>query len=169
MFTSTTQTLPPSASRGLSTERLALNPTTVGLAQAELEEVTFDYMQNYEQFGTDVAECLGIQWMLADMATDIQGARLLVHDAAVLLEAAGRLQNGERASIACSMVRCFAGDTAVRHSYNVVQTFGCSGYIRGYEAEHLYRDARIMQIYEGTNQIQRTIVARDLIANGASV
>jgi alkylation response protein AidB-like acyl-CoA dehydrogenase len=97
------------------------------------------------------------------MATDIHAARLLVHDAAERLEA------GERASIACSMAKCFAGDTAVKHSANAVQIFGGSGYIRGYEVERLYRDAKITQIYEGTNQIQRTIVARDLIANGATL
>jgi alkylation response protein AidB-like acyl-CoA dehydrogenase len=101
--------------------------------------------------------------MLADMAKDIQAARLLVHDAAA------RLESGERASIACSMAKCFAGDTAVKHSANAVQIFGGSGYIRGYEVERLYRDAKITQIYEGTNQIQRTIIARDLIANGASL
>jgi alkylation response protein AidB-like acyl-CoA dehydrogenase len=67
------------------------------------------------------------------------------------------------------MAKCFAGDTAVKHSANAVQIFGGSGYIRGYEVERLYRDAKITQIYEGTNQIQRTIIARDLIANGASL
>ena len=64
------------------------------------------------------------------------------------------------------MAKCFAVDTAVKHSANAVQIFGGSGYIRGFEVE-LYRDAKITQIYEGTNQIQRTIVARDLIAKGA--
>ena len=62
----------------------------------------------------------------------------------------------------CSIAKCFAGDCAVTHTANAVQVFGCSGYIRGFEVERLYRDAKITQIYEGTNQIQRTIIARDI-------
>lgn len=142
--------------------RVGIAALAVGIAQAGLE-AALDYAQTRKQFGSHIAEFQGIQWMLADMATDIQAARLLVHDAAARLEA------GERASIACSMAKCFAGDTAVKHSANAVQIFGGSGYIRGYEVERLYRDAKITQIYEGTNQIQRTIVARDLIANGATL
>ncbi|NVH74094.1 acyl-CoA dehydrogenase [Paraburkholderia sp. JPY432] len=142
--------------------RVGIAALAVGIAQAGLE-AALDYAQTRKQFGSHLAEFQGVQWMLADMATDIQAARLLVHDAAE------RLQNGERASIACSMAKCFAGDTAVKHSANAVQIFGGSGYIRGYEVERLYRDAKITQIYEGTNQIQRTIVARDLINHGASL
>jgi alkylation response protein AidB-like acyl-CoA dehydrogenase len=142
--------------------RVGIAALAVGIAQAGLE-AALDYAQTRKQFGSHIAEFQGIQWMLADMATDIQAARLLVHDAAERLEA------GERASIACSMAKCFAGDTAVKHSANAVQIFGGSGYIRGYEVERLYRDAKITQIYEGTNQVQRTIVARDLIANGATL
>jgi alkylation response protein AidB-like acyl-CoA dehydrogenase len=142
--------------------RVGIAALAVGIAQAGLE-AALDYAQTRKQFGSHIAEFQGIQWMLADMATDIHAARLLVHDAAERLEA------GERASIACSMAKCFAGDTAVKHSANAVQIFGGSGYIRGYEVERLYRDAKITQIYEGTNQIQRTIVARDLIANGATL
>jgi alkylation response protein AidB-like acyl-CoA dehydrogenase len=140
--------------------RVGIAALAVGIAQAGLE-AALDYAQTRKQFGSHLAGFQGIQWMLADMAKDIQAARLLV------LDAAGRLQRGERASIACSIAKCFAGDTAVRHSANAVQIFGGSGYIRGYEVERLYRDAKITQIYEGTNQIQRTIIARDLIANGA--
>ncbi|MFM0304822.1 acyl-CoA dehydrogenase family protein [Paraburkholderia sediminicola] len=142
--------------------RVGIASLAVGIAQAGLE-AALEYSQTRKQFGSHIAELQGIQWMLADMATDIQAARLLV------LDAAERLESGDRASIACSMAKCFAGDTAVKHSANAVQIFGGSGYIRGYEVERLYRDAKITQIYEGTNQIQRTIIARDLIANGASV
>ncbi len=142
--------------------RVGIASLAVGIAQAGLE-AALEYAQTRKQFGSHIAEFQGIQWMLADMAKDIQAARLLVRDAAERLEA------GERASIACSMAKCFAGDTAVKHSANAVQIFGGSGYIRGYEVERLYRDAKITQIYEGTNQIQRTIIARDLIANGASL
>ena len=68
--------------------------------------------------------------------------------------------------MACSMAKCFAGDVAVAQTANAVQIFGGSGYIRGFEVERLYRDAKITQIYEGTNQIQRTIIARELLAHG---
>ena len=78
------------------------------------------------------------------------------------------LDNDEPAAAACSMAKCFASDIAVAHTANAVQIFGGSGYIRGFEVERLYRDAKITQIYEGTNQIQRTIIARDLIKNGAA-
>jgi alkylation response protein AidB-like acyl-CoA dehydrogenase len=99
--------------------------------------------------------------MLADMAKDITAARGLVHQAAVMLD------NGVNASSACSMAKCFASDVAVNQTANAVQIFGGNGYIKGFEVERLYRDAKITQIYEGTNQIQRTIIARNLIKNGA--
>jgi alkylation response protein AidB-like acyl-CoA dehydrogenase len=100
--------------------------------------------------------------MLADMAKDIQAARLLVRYAAL------KLEHDEPATAACSMAKCFAGDIAVEHTANAVQIFGGSGYIHGFEVERLYRDAKITQIYEGTNQIQRSIIARELIRNGAA-
>ena len=99
--------------------------------------------------------------MIADMAKDIAAARLLVRDAATALDA------GEPATLACSIAKCFAGDAAVTHASNAVQIFGGSGYIRGFEVERLYRDAKITQIYEGTNQIQRSIIARELIGRDA--
>lgn len=140
--------------------RVGIAALAVGVAQAGLE-AALEYAKTRRQFGVPIAEHQGIQWMLADMAKDIQAARLLVHDAAE------RLTRRDRATAACSMAKCFAGDVAVKHSANAVQIFGGSGYIRGFEVERLYRDAKITQIYEGTNQIQRTIIARDLIANGA--
>ena len=140
--------------------RVGIAALAVGIAQAGLE-AALDYAQTRRQFGRPIVDNQGIQWMLADMAKDIQAARLLVHDAAAKLDA------GERATAACSMAKCFAGDVAVQQSANAVQIFGGSGYIRGFEVERLYRDAKIAQIYEGTNQIQRTIIARELIANGA--
>ena len=72
---------------------------------------------------------------------------------------------GRPATLACSMAKCFASDVAVAQTANAVQIFGGSGYIRGFEVERLYRDAKITQIYEGTNQIQRLIIARRLLAD----
>jgi len=141
--------------------RVGIAALAVGIAQAGLE-AALDYAQTRRQFGQPIVDNQGIQWMLADMAKDIQAARLLVHDAA------DKLDSGDRATAACSMAKCFAGDMAVQHTANAVQIFGGSGYIRGFEVERLYRDAKITQIYEGTNQIQRTIIARELLAHGAN-
>ena len=141
--------------------RVGIAALAVGIAQAGLE-CALDYAQTRKQFGKPIIDNQGLQWMLADMAKDIQAARLLVRDAAL------KLENNEPATAACSMAKCFAGDIAVAHTANAVQIFGGSGYIRGFEVERLYRDAKITQIYEGTNQIQRSIIARELIRNGAA-
>jgi alkylation response protein AidB-like acyl-CoA dehydrogenase len=131
----------------------------VGIARAGLE-ASLDYAKARRQFGRPIADNQGIQWMLADMATDIEAARALVHRAALLLD------NGLPANAACSMAKLRAGDMAVAQTANAVQIFGGSGYIRGFEVERLYRDAKITQIYEGTQQIQRTVIAKELLRGG---
>ncbi|WP_018387583.1 acyl-CoA dehydrogenase family protein [Ancylobacter sp. FA202] len=136
--------------------RIGIAALALGIAQAGLEAAV-DYAKTRKQFGQTIAEFQGIQWMLADMAKDIAAARLLIHDAAQKFDA------GEPATMACSMAKCFASDIAVAQTANAVQIFGGSGYIRGFEVERLYRDAKITQIYEGTNQIQRTIIAREIL------
>jgi alkylation response protein AidB-like acyl-CoA dehydrogenase len=141
--------------------RVGIAALAVGIAQAGLE-AALEYAKARRQFGQAIADFQGVQWMLADMAKEISAARLLVHDAAAALDA------GERATLACSMAKCFASDMAVAQTANAVQIFGGSGFIRGFEVERLYRDAKITQIYEGTNQIQRTIIARELLAHGAA-
>ncbi len=140
--------------------RVGIAALAVGIAQAGLE-AALDYAQQRRQFGQMIADFQGVQWLLADMAKDIEAARLLVHSAAV------KIDRGENATRACSMAKCFAGDMAVARTGDAVQVFGGSGYIRGFEVERLYRDAKITQIYEGTNQIQRMIIARELIKHGA--
>lgn len=140
--------------------RVGIASLAVGIAQAGLEAAT-DYAQTRKQFKRAISEFQGVQWLLADMAKDIQAARLLVADAAL------KIDDGAEATMACSMAKCFAGDMAVARSADAVQVFGGSGYIRGFEVERLYRDAKICQIYEGTNQIQRMIIARELLKNGA--
>jgi alkylation response protein AidB-like acyl-CoA dehydrogenase len=141
--------------------RVGIAALAVGIAQAGLE-AALDYARTRRQFGQPIIENQGLQWMLADMATEIAAARALTHRAAILLD------NGEPANAACSMAKRMAGDVAVAQTANAVQIFGGSGYIRGFEVERLYRDAKITQIYEGTQQIQRMVIARDLIRNGAS-
>ena len=140
--------------------RVGIAALAVGIAQAGLE-AALDYAQQRRQFGQAIADFQGVQWLLADMAKDIEAARLLTHSAATKIERA------EPATMACSMAKCFAGDMAVARTADAVQIFGGSGYIRGFEVERLYRDAKITQIYEGTNQIQRMIIARELVKHGA--
>ncbi len=140
--------------------RVGIAALAVGIAQAGLE-AALDYAQTRKQFGAPIGDNQGVRWMLADMVKEITAARALVHRAAVMID------NGAPANAACSIAKCYAGDMAVAQTANAVQIFGGSGYIRGFEVERLYRDAKITQIYEGTQQIQRTIIARELMKNGA--
>lgn len=140
--------------------RVGIAALAVGIGQAGLEAAV-DYAGTRKQFGKQIAEFQGVQWLLADMAKDIEAARLLVHSAA------SKIDKGQDATKACSIAKCFAGDMAVARTADAVQVFGGSGYIRGFEVERLYRDAKITQIYEGTNQIQRMIIARELLKKGA--
>jgi alkylation response protein AidB-like acyl-CoA dehydrogenase len=136
--------------------RIGIGALAVGIVQAALE-ASIDYAKVRRQFDRPIAEFQAVQWMIADMAKDAHAARLMVH------AAAAKLDSGERATIEASMAKCFAADAAVAHTANAVQIHGGSGYIRGFEVERLYRDAKITQIYEGTNQIQRMIIARQLL------
>jgi alkylation response protein AidB-like acyl-CoA dehydrogenase len=136
--------------------RVGIASLAVGILQAALD-ASVEQAKIRKQFGQAIAEFQGIQFMLADMAKDTEAARLLVRSAA------GKIDAGADAAAASSMAKCFAGDAAVAHTSNAIQIFGGSGYIRGYEVERLYRDAKITQIYEGTNQIQRVIIARKLL------
>lgn len=142
----------------LNKGRVGIGALAVGIARAGLEAAT-EYAKQREQFGQNIAGFQAVQFMLADIAKDTEAARLLVHSAAYKIDT-----DVADATAACSMAKCFAGDVAVQHSANAVQIFGGSGYIRGVEVERLYRDAKITQIYEGTNQIQRMIIARHLLA-----
>jgi alkylation response protein AidB-like acyl-CoA dehydrogenase len=138
--------------------RVGIGALAVGILQNALEE-SIAYAKRRRQFGKAIAEFQAVQWILADMAKDTLAARLLV-DAA-----AARLDRGEKAAMEASIAKCFASDAAVAHTQNAVQVYGGMGYIRGVTVERLYRDAKITQIYEGTNQIQRMIIARQLLAD----
>jgi alkylation response protein AidB-like acyl-CoA dehydrogenase len=140
----------------LNKGRVGIAALSTGIAQAGLD-ACISYVQERKQFGKTISENQGIQWMLADMATGIQASRSLVKEAALLID------HGRDATLACSMAKCFASDNAVKQTAEAVQIFGGGGYIRGMEVERLYRDAKVTQIYEGTNQIQRNIIARELI------
>lgn len=140
--------------------RVGIGSLAVGIGQAGLEAAT-DYATQRKQFKKPISEFQGVQWLLADIAKDVEAARLLVQSAAY------QIDQDKDATRACSMAKCFASDMAVTRSADAVQVFGGSGYIRGFEVERLYRDAKITQIYEGTNQIQRMIIARELLGKGA--
>jgi alkylation response protein AidB-like acyl-CoA dehydrogenase len=137
--------------------RIGIAALAVGILQAALDE-SIDYARQRRQFGQAIADFQAIQWMIADMAKDTHAARLMVHHAAQVLDGGGR------ATLPASMAKCFASDAAVSRTADAVQIHGGSGYIRGVRVERLFRDAKITQIYEGTNQIQRMIMARTLLA-----
>ncbi|ABG30212.1 acyl-CoA dehydrogenase [Roseobacter denitrificans] len=140
--------------------RVGIAALAVGIGQAGLDAAV-EYAAQRRQFDKAISEFQGVQWLLADIAKDVEAARLLAHSAA------HKIDIGADATKACSMAKCFAGDMAVARSADALQVFGGSGYIKGFEVERLYRDAKITQIYEGTNQIQRMIIARELLAKGA--
>ena len=143
----------------LDRSRPAVGAQAVGIAQAALDAAT-GYAKERRQFDRPIAEFQGIQFMLADMAMLVHASRLLVHHAAALVDR-GITGTGLEAS----MAKCFAADAAMKVATDAVQVFGGYGYTREYPVERFMRDAKITQIYEGTNQIQRVVIARDLLGS----
>lgn len=134
----------------------------VGLAQGALD-LALDYTKQREQFGQSIASFQAIQFMLADMATEVEAARQLVYASARAIDA-----GASNVSKIAAMAKVFATDTAMRVTTDAVQLFGGYGYCRDYPIEKYMRDAKITQIYEGTNQIQRIVISRALIREGAA-
>jgi acyl-CoA dehydrogenase len=128
----------------------------VGVARAAFEHAA-DYAKTRQQFGKPIADFQAIQFIIADMAKDIQAARLLSWQSAWMLDA------GERNTLISSYAKCFAADMAMRVTTDAVQVFGGYGYSREFPVEKLMRDAKLIQIYEGTSQIQRVVMARELL------
>lgn len=128
----------------------------VGIARAALEHA-LEYARSRQQFGKPIAEFQAIQFMLADMAADIEAARLLT------LKSAWLLDRGERNTLVSSYAKRFAADMAMKATTDAVQIFGGYGYSREYPVEKLMRDAKLIQIYEGTSQVQRLVIARELL------
>jgi butyryl-CoA dehydrogenase len=145
------------AMRTLDITRPATGAMAVGIAQGALDAAV-GYARERQQFGQPIAAFQGIQFMLADMAMAVHGARLMVHHCARQVDA-GITNN----TFEASMAKCFAADAAMKVTVDAVQVFGGYGYTREYPVERYMRDAKIMQIYEGTNQIQRVIVAKALL------
>ena len=141
----------------LDVTRPSTGSLAVGIAQAALDAAV-GYAKERQQFGQPIAAFQGIQFMLADMAMQTHAARLMVHHAARQVDAGIRGNTYE-----ASMAKCWAGDAAMKVATDAVQVFGGYGYTREFPVERFMRDAKIMQIYEGTSQIQRLIIAKELL------
>ena len=145
------------AMQTLDRSRPGVAAQALGIAQGALD-LAVDYVRQRKQFGQTIAEFQGIQFMLADMATEIEAARALLYKAARMIDAG--LPNISRIS-AMSKLKC--SDVAMRVTTDAVQLFGGYGYMKDYPIEKYMRDAKITQIYEGTNQIQRVVIAKNLL------
>ncbi len=128
----------------------------VGIGRAAMEHA-IDYAKQRKQFGKAIADFQAIQFMLADMGKDLHAARLLTWQAASMLD------QGQKNTLVSSYAKCFAADTAMRVTTDAVQVFGGYGYSREYPVEKLMRDAKLVQIYEGTSQVQRLVMAKELL------
>lgn len=149
------------ALQALDYGRVNIAAMAIGLAQAALD-YSLGYAKTRVQFGKPIASFQGIQFMLADMATEIEAARALVYQAAHLLD---RKESSDRSvTMAAAMAKRFATDTAMKVTTDAVQILGGYGYIKEYPVERQMRDAKVLQIVEGTNQIQRVIIARELLS-----
>jgi alkylation response protein AidB-like acyl-CoA dehydrogenase len=145
------------AMAALDGSRPLVGAQAVGIAQGALDAAT-RYVTEREQFGQRVSEFQGVQFMLADMATRVEAARLLVYSACARLDAG--LPGTSKAS---AMAKLFAADTAMSVTTDAVQLFGGAGYTTDFPVERMMRDAKVTQIYEGTNQIQRMVIGRRLL------
>ncbi len=146
----------PQALAVLDGGRIGIAALSVGIAQGALE-ASIAYARTRRQFGRAIAEFQAIQWKVADMATEINAARLLTHRAAWLKS------RGEPFSLAASEAKYFASEAAVRAANEAVQIHGGYGFIKEYPVEKLYRDVKLMTIGEGTSEVQKMIIARHLL------
>ncbi|HJY85291.1 MAG TPA: acyl-CoA dehydrogenase family protein [Candidatus Acidoferrales bacterium] len=143
--------------------RVGIAAQAVGIAQGAFEEAV-RYAKQRRAFGKTISEFQAIQWMLADMQTEIEAARLLVHYAAWL-----RDQGSKHLGPCASRAKLYASEMVNRVVYKAVQVHGSVGYSRETDVERMYRDARVLSIYEGTSEIQRLIIARDLLAQAGGL
>ena len=142
--------------------RITIAAQALGIAQGALDYAT-GYVQQREQFGQPVAGFQGVQFMLADMAMKLEAARQLTYHAAGLSEAAMRGERVTDLTFKSAAAKCMASDVAMAVTTDAVQLLGGYGYVNDYPVERMMRDAKITQIYEGTNQIQRMVMARQLL------
>jgi len=149
------------AMKTLDSSRTGVGSQGVGVAQGAFDEAV-NFARQRVQFGHPIISFQAIQHMLADMATDIEAARALVYSAARYVDSGAKDVSKESA-----MAKVFATDVGMRVTTNAVQVMGGSGYMREYPVEKMMRDAKILQIYEGTNQIQRNVIGQALIKEAA--
>lgn len=150
------------AMKTLDNSRPGVAAQAVGIAQGALDAALV-YASQRKQFGQRIDSFQGIQFMLADMATQVEAARALTYSVARMIDAGVRKFEKEAA-----MAKVFASDVAMKVTTDAVQIFGGYGYMKEYPVEKMMRDAKITQIYEGTNQIQRNVIASNLIRETAS-
>ena len=136
--------------------RIGIASQSVGLAQACLDAAV-TYAKERIQFGKPIAQFQAIRWMIADMATEIEAARLLTFNAAAMRD------RGENFSAAASMAKVFASEMANQVAYRALQIHGGYGYIKDFPVERYYRDARVLTLYEGTSEIQRTVISNHIL------
>jgi butyryl-CoA dehydrogenase len=150
------------AMKTLDQSRPGVAAQALGIAAGALEEAT-QYSRQRRQFGKPICSFQGVQFMLADMATQVEAARTLVYQAARYID--GGAKDISKISAMCKL---FASDVAMRVTTDAVQIFGGYGYMKEYPVEKMMRDAKITQIYEGTNQIQREVIGLNLIKEAAA-
>lgn len=149
------------AMKTLDNARVGVGAQGVGVAQGAFEEAV-KFARQRVQFGHPIISFQAVQHMLADMATEIEAARALIYSVARYIDSGAK-----DVSKASAMAKVFATDMAMRVTTNAVQVMGGSGYMREYPVEKMMRDAKILQIYEGTNQIQRNVIGQSLIKEAA--
>jgi hypothetical protein len=142
--------------RVLDGGRISIAALSLGIARGALE-ASLHYVKERRQFGKAIAEFQGVQWKLADMATELDAARLLTLRAAVLKD------SGQRVTRESSMAKLYASEVAVRICDEAVQLHGGYGFIKDYPAEKFYRDVKLCTIGEGTSEIQRMVIAREIL------
>ncbi len=155
------------AMRTLDRTRPGIAAQALGIAQGALD-VTIEHLKQRQQFGRPLIQQEAIQFMLADMETGIEASRHLLYKAATVVETAGfEAESSPEVTRYSAMAKLMCSDTAMRVTTDAVQLFGGYGYIRDYPVERMMRDAKITQIYEGTNQIQRLVIFRNLMQKGS--
>jgi len=143
------------AMQALDSGRIGIASQSIGIARACLSEA-LAYAKARRQFGRVISSFQAIQWMLADTATQIEAARLLT------LSAASLKDQGKAYTKEASMAKLFASETCNQAAYKALQIHGGYGYMKEFKIERLYRDARVTAIYEGTSEIQRLVIAREI-------
>ena len=145
------------AMRTLDLTRTTVAAQAVGVAQGALDYAA-EYAKQRIQFGQPIAALQGIRFLIADRAIEVEAARQLCHHAASLID-----EDSPEITKVGAMAKCFASDVAMRTTVDAVQVMGGYGYMKDYPLERMMRDAKITQIWEGTNQIQRMVISRDLL------